>query len=132
MTLSEPRRLSRLVVGAIHVDQIREHGGLIGLRDENALESALARPRQRFHHEPETDLAALAAAYAFGLSSNHPFRDGNNRVSFLAAVVFLGLNGLDLVATDEEVVEMSRALAGGEFGEAELAEWMRSRSLPTV
>lgn len=113
------------------MDQIREHGGLIGLRDENALESALARPQQRFHYEPETDLAALAAAYAFGLSSSHPFRDGNKRVSFLAAVVFLGMNGLDLVATDEEVVEKSLALADGVLGEAELAEWMRSRSRPT-
>lgn len=131
MTPSEPRWLSRLVVEAIHVDQIREHGGLIGLRDENALESALARPRQRYHYEPETDLEVLAAAYAFGLSSNHPFRDGNKRVSFLAVIVFLGLNGLDFVATDEEVVEKSLALAGGELGEPELAEWIRSRSLPT-
>ncbi len=131
MTPKEPRWLPRLVVEAIHVDQIREHGGLIGLRDENALESALARPQQRFHYEPKTDLAALAAAYAFGLSSNHPFRDGNKRVSFLAAVVFLGLNGLDLIATDEEVVEKSLALAAGELEEADLAEWIRSRSRPT-
>jgi death-on-curing protein len=127
----EPRWLPRLVVEAIHVDQMREHGGLIGLRDENALESALARPQQRFHYEPETDLATLAAAYAFGLSSNHPFRDGNKRVSFLAAVVFLGLNGLDFVATDEEVVEKSLALAAGELTEADLAEWIQSRIQPT-
>jgi death-on-curing protein len=118
------------VVEAIHVDQMREHGGLIGLRDENALESALARPQQRFHYEPKTDLASLAAAYAFGLSSNHPFRDGNKRVSFLAAVVFLGLNGLDFVATDEEVVEKSLALAAGELEEVDLAEWIRSKIQP--
>jgi death-on-curing protein len=130
MKRTEPRWLPRLVVEAIHVDQMREHGGLIGLRDENALESALARPRQRFHYEPETDLATLAAAYAFGLSSNHPFRDGNKRVSFLAAVVFLGLNGLDFLATDEEVVEKSLALAGGVLEEADLAQWIRSRIQP--
>ncbi len=75
------------------MDQIREHGGLLGLRDENALESALARTRQRWHYEPRSDLAERAAAYAFGISSNHPFRDGNKRVAFLAAVIFLGLNG---------------------------------------
>ena len=131
MTRKEPRWLPRLVVEAIHVDQVREHGGLIGLRDENALESALARPQHRWHYEAETDLAALAAAYAFGLSSNHPFRDGNKRVSFVAAVVFLGLNGMDFVATDEEVVEKSVALAAGELEETDLAEWIRSRSQPT-
>jgi death-on-curing protein len=130
VTGNEPRWLPRLVVEAIHVDQMREHGGLIGLRDENALESALARPQQRFHYEPKIDLASLAAAYAFGLSSNHPFRDGNKRVSFLAAVVFLGLNGLDFVATDEEVVEKSLALAAGDLEEVDLAEWIRSKIQP--
>lgn len=131
MTRTEPRWLPRLVVEAIQVDQIREHGGLVGLGDENALESALARPKQRWPYEPEADLAALAAAYAFGLSSHHPFRDGNKRVSFLAAVVFLGLNGIDVVATDEEVLNTSLALAAGELEEADLAAWIRSRSQPT-
>ena len=129
MTL-EPRWLPRLVVEAIHVDQVREHGGQIGLRDENALESALARARQKWNYEPESDLEALAAAYAFGLSSNHPFRDGNKRVSFVAAVVFLGLNGIAFDAPQDEVVEKSLALAAGELGEADLAEWIRSRSQP--
>ena len=79
MSLAEPRWVPRLVIEAIHVDQVREHGGLIGLRGENALESALARPEQKWHYEPESDLAELTAAYAFGLSSNHPFTDGNGR-----------------------------------------------------
>jgi death-on-curing protein len=118
------------VVEAIHVDQMREHGGLIGLRDENALESALARPVQKWPYKPESELAALAAAYAFGLSSNHPFRDGNKRVSFLAAVVFLGLNGVEFEAPEEEVVEKSLSLAAGDLDEASLAEWMRSRTRP--
>jgi death-on-curing protein len=93
------------VVEAVHLDQIREHGGLIGVRDENALESALARARQRWGYEEDADLARLAADYAFGICSNHPFRDGNKRTAFLAAVIFLGLNGLDFVASQDEVIE---------------------------
>jgi death-on-curing protein len=119
------------VVEAIHVDQIREHGGLIGLRDENAPESALARPRQKWTYEPQSDLPALAAAYAYGLSSNHPFRDGNKRLNFVAAVVFLRLNGVSFDAPQDEVVEKSMALAAGELSELDLADWIRSRSRPS-
>lgn len=128
MSGKEPRWLDRLVVEAIHVDQVREHGGLIGVRDGNVLESALARPQQRWHYEPEADLETLAAAYMYGLYSNHPFRDGNKRVSFLAAVVFLELNGLGFEATDEEVIEQTLALAAGKVEEAELAGWVRSHT----
>jgi death-on-curing protein len=118
------------VVEAIHVDQVREHGGLIGIRDENALESALARARQRWTYEPDVDLPRLAADYAFGISRNHPFRDGNKRAAFLSAVVFLGLNGLDLVAPEDEVVEKMLGLAAGELDEEEIAEWFRARTQP--
>ena len=114
----------------MHLDQIREHGGLIGVRDENALESALARARQKWTHEPESDLARLAADYAFGICSSHPFRDGNKRISFLAAVIFLGLNGLDLIAPEDEVVERMLALASGRLDEEALATWIRSRTQP--
>jgi len=124
---AEPHWVPRLVVEAVHVDQIREHGGLIGIRDENGLESALARARQRWEYEPETDLARLAAAYAFGICSKHPFRDGNKRVAFLAAVIFLGLNGLDLIAPGTEVVEKMLALASSELDEDGVATWIRSR-----
>jgi len=124
---TEPRWVPRLVIEAVHLDQVREHGGLIGIRDDNALESALARGRQRRAYEPETDLARLAADYAFGISSNHPFRDGNKRIAFLAAVIFLGLNGRNLIAPDEEVVETMLALASGELDEDTLAGWIRSR-----
>jgi death on curing protein len=116
----------------MHVDQVREHGGLIGLRDENALESALARARQRWHYAEETDMAELAAAYMYGLCSNHPFRDGNKRVSFLAAVVFLGLNGYTFEATDDDVVARTLAPAAGDLSEADLAIWMRAHSQPTT
>jgi death-on-curing protein len=124
---TEPRWVPPLVIEAVHVDQIREHGGLIGLRDEDALESALAGAKQRWAYEPETDLSCLAAAYAFGICSNHPFRDGNERVAFLAAVIFLGLNGLDFVAPEKEVVEKMLALASHELDENGVAAWMGSR-----
>ena len=130
MRVAEPRWVPRLVVEAVHLDQIREHGGLIGVRDDNALESALARARQRWTYENDTDLERLAADYAFGICSNHPFRDGNKRTAFLAAVVFLGLNGLDFEAPQDEVIEKMLALASGGLGEPELTEWIRSRSQP--
>jgi death-on-curing protein len=125
---SRPHWLSRIVVDAIHHDQLREHGGLPGIRDENALESALARPQQKWHYETKPDLATLAAAYGFGLVRNHPFRDGNKRIGFLAIVTFLGLNGRNLRATDAEVVIEILALAEGHVSEDELAEWIRQHS----
>ena len=127
MSQQEPRWVPRLVIEAVHVDQVREHGGLIGIRDENALESALARARQRWSYEPETDLSRLAADYAYGIARDHPFRDGNKRVAFIAAVTFLGLNGLDFVAPEDEVVEKMLALASGELDEDGVAGWIRSR-----
>ena len=130
MIRAEPRWLPRLVVEAIHLDQVREHGGLLGIRDENALESALARARQRWTYEPTVDLPRLAADYAFGIARNHPFQDGNKRMAFLSAVTFLGLNGLDFVGTEEEVVEAMRALAAGDLDEDELTDWIRSRVEP--
>lgn len=130
MKETEPRWVPRLVLEAIHLDQIREHGGLLGIRDENALESALARAQQRWTYEPAADRARFAADYAFGIARNHPFRDGNKRLAFLAAVTFLGLNGLDLVTTDEDVVEAMVALAAGDLSEEQLTDWIRSRLEP--
>ena len=123
-----PHWLSRVVVDAIHNDQIREHGGLPGIRDENALESAIARPQQKWHHRETTDIVSLAAAYAFGLVRNHPYRDGNKRIGFLAMVTFLGINGHDLGATDVDVVAEIVSLADGRVSEAELADWIRQHT----
>lgn len=117
--------MPRILVEAIHFDQIQGHGGLAGLRDEGALDSALARPRNRFAYGRTPDLAALAAAYAFGLARDHPFQDGNKRIAFLTAVVFLGLNGYDLEVSDEDVIAHVVALAAGRLSEARLATWMR-------
>ncbi|MBI3050315.1 MAG: type II toxin-antitoxin system death-on-curing family toxin [Acidobacteria bacterium] len=122
----EPLWLSRIVVDAIHDEQLREHGGFPGIRDENALESALARPRQKWHHADERDLSALAAAYAFGLVRNHPYRDGNKRIGFLAMITFLGLNGREFEATDAEVVTEMLALADGRVSEEQFARWVRA------
>jgi death-on-curing protein len=126
----EPLWVPRLVVEAIHLDQLREHGGLPGLRDENLLEASLARPRHKWTYKRRPDLAGLAAAYAYGIVRNHPFRDGNKRVGFVTAVVFLGLNGQDLVADEAEVVQTVLRLAEGKLGEAALARWIRGRLRP--
>ena len=126
----EPTWLTRLVVDAIHNDQLREHGGLAGTRDEHALESALARPLQKWHDEANADLPMLAAAYAFGLVRNHPYRDGNKRIGFLAMVTFIGMNGAELEATDAEVVAEIIALADGTLSETELTDWVRQHTRP--
>ena len=129
--MREPRWVPRIVVEAIQFDQIQSHGGLAGLRDEGALESALARPRNRFAYGRKPDLATLAAAYAFGLARDHPFQDGNKRIAFVTAVVFLGLNGYDLEVSDEDVVANIVALAAGRLSEAKLAAWIRRNMRPT-
>jgi death on curing protein len=125
---AEPTWLSRVVVDAIHNDQIREHGGSPGIRDENVLESALARPRQKWHYDNRADVPTLAAAYAFGLVKNHPYRDGNKRIGFLAMVTFLGVNGYSFSATDAEVVAEILALADGTVKEEAMADWVRRHS----
>lgn len=123
----EPRWVDRLVVEAVHVDLVREHGGLSGLRDEHALEAALARAPQRYAYAPDSDLADLAAAYGHGLASSHPFADGNKRVAFVTMAVFFGLNGRAIEAPEGEVVTVMLVLAGGELDEPQLADWLRSR-----
>ena len=130
MTQPEPRWVPCLVIEAVHLDQVREHGGLLGIRDENALESALARARQRWTDEADSDLSRLAADHAFGICTSHPFRDGNKRISFLAAVIFLGLNGFDLIAPGDEVVERMLALASDKLDEEAIADWIRPRVRP--
>jgi death-on-curing protein len=88
---------------------------------------ALARPQQKAHSEPDSDLATLAAAYAFGLAKVHPFNDGNKCTAFLTSVILLGLNGKDLDATETEVVQVMPALAAGTLTEAAMAKWIRER-----
>ena len=125
----EPVWLSRTVVDAIHADQIREHGGLPGVGDDNVLESALARARQKWTYG-ERELAVLAAAYGFGIVTSHPYRDGNKRIGFVALVTFLGMNGPDLDTSDADVIATIVQLAAGQLTEAELARWIRDHSTP--
>ena len=128
MNRPEPRWLGRLAVDEAHFRQIREHGGAHGLRDEGALESALAHPRQRWQYDDEATLPDLAAAYAFGLARNHPYVDGNKRVALVVMVSFLDRNGLELTATNAEAASTMLALASGETSEGELAVWITRHS----
>lgn len=124
-SLHEPRWVPRVALDAVQLDQLREHGGLPGVRDENALESALARARHTWVYDATTDLAVLAAAYGFGLVTSHPYRDGNKRIAFLAMVIFLGLNGQRVAVPEAEVVTTMLAAADHRCSEAELAVWLR-------
>lgn len=97
------------------------------MRDENVLESALARPRQVFAYGASVDVAALGAAYAYAIASDHPYHDGNKRIAFMAMAVFVELNGFELDAAETDVVETMLQLASGEMEETALAEWLRER-----
>ena len=125
--MKEPRWLTREIVLVMHAMLIAEHGGAAGLRDENALESALGRPRQKHHYDP-TDIPALAAAYAFALSSNHPFVDGNKRVALAAIDVFLRLNGWALDASEVDAAATMIDLASGGLTEEALVAWVRGNT----
>jgi death on curing protein len=117
------------MVLAFHSNQIREHGGSLGLRDRGLLESALDRPRNKRHYEPETPLVELAAAYGFGIARNHPFVDGNKRVAFQAMYAFLRLNGFIIEADEPEVVRVILALAAGELDEPSLVDWLTNHTI---
>ena len=125
--MSEPVWIDLEVVLAIHDEQLSEHGGQAGVRDRGLLESALARPRNQFVYG-ESSLTRLAAAYAFGISRNHPFLDGNKRTSLVVAELFLELNGLELAASDAACVATFLSLAAGELSEEDLAQWVTENS----
>jgi len=113
---------------AIHQRQISEHGGSEGLRDEGLLASALARPQHVLTYaQPPPDLAALAAAYAYGIARNHPFVDGNKRTALVAARTFLLLNAVNLEANQDEKYLTFLQLAQGTLTEEQLADWIRKR-----
>ncbi|MDQ3556825.1 MAG: type II toxin-antitoxin system death-on-curing family toxin [Gemmatimonadota bacterium] len=115
----------------MHAELIREHGGSYGVRDEGLIESALARPQQRWAYGgDEVDRADLAAAYAFGLARNHGFVDGNKRVAFIVMYSFLRSNGLHLVAPEPETYAVMIDVATGELSEQDLARWLRASTEP--
>jgi death-on-curing protein len=125
--VEQPIWIDLEVVLAIHDEQLAEHGGQAGVRDRGLLESALVRPRNQFEYG-ESSLTRLAAAYAFGISRNHPFLDGNKRTSLVVAELFLELNGFELVASDAVCVATFLSLAAGELTEDELAHWVTENS----
>ena len=123
--MKEPHWVDARALILLHAESLAEHGGLWGLRDEAALESSLARARHLHNYRKDADIAALGAAYGWGLIRNHPFNDGNKRVGFLAIGLFLSLNGFRLEADPIESVQIIRRLAENQIGEKALAEWIR-------
>ncbi|GLT02454.1 death-on-curing protein [Sphingobium jiangsuense] len=125
---SEPVWIETELALAIHDRQLAEHGGPTGLRDASGLESALARPRNRWVYG-ETDICALAAAYAYGLARNHPFIDGNKRTAWVLARLFLALNGVAIQFIAEDAIRIVLSLASGEIDEEKLSDWFRARHI---
>lgn len=125
----EPEWIGLDLTLAVHERQLAEHGGGIGTRDAGLLESALARPVNAWLYG-DPDLASLAAAYAFGLARNHPFVDGNKRTAWVAARLFLRLNGAVIRFDQAEAIRTMLALAAGELAEDELADWFRAHIAP--
>ncbi len=123
--MKRPRWIDPRTLLLLHAETLAEHGGLPGLRDEAALEAALARPQHVHAYELKADAARLAAAYGFGLVRDHPFNDGNKRTGFLAIGLFLALNGYELVVDPVEAVETILALAAGHLTEENLTAWIR-------
>jgi death-on-curing protein len=125
--MKQPVWVRRDVVLAFHERLLAEHGGATGIRDEGLFESALSRAQNRFAHGKPT-LYQLAASYAFGLIKNHPFIDGNKRIGFATATLFLQLNGLRFGADEVDAVLRTLALAAGEMSEADYAAWLKANS----
>jgi death-on-curing protein len=128
---SEPRWISKEALLVLHDRSIALHGGAYGLRDEGLLESALARPANRFHYEGEADVCMLAATYLVALAGNHPFVDGNKRAAFLVAGLLLSLNGRRLVAAQADAARVVLAVAAGQRDVADLARWIAEASRAT-
>lgn len=127
--MTEPEWLEIGIVLDFHAEQLALFGGPDGIRDLGLLESALARPQNKFAYG-ESDLAALAAAYGFGIARNHPFIDGNKRTALASMIVFLNLNGLALAAPQEAATAIVLALAAGEVGEDVLSRWLAGHVQP--
>lgn len=121
--------IQRDVIIAIHEMQLAEHGGLEGIRDVGLLDSALGRP-QNLAAYGDPDAAAIAAAYGWGISRNHPFLDGNKRTGFVAAELFLRLNGYELMADDANCVLTMLSVAAGDLTEEAFAAWLRQHAQP--
>jgi len=122
-----PRWVPKSAVLAMHEMLIAEHGGAPGILSDDILESSLASPRNLLAYGTP-DLLDLAAKYAASLTLNHPFQDGNKRLEFTVAGVFLELNGRRLEASEPDAVNAVVALSAKEFDEAGFADWLRLNS----
>ena len=129
--MSEPVWLDKTTLLLLHAAALAEHGGMEGIRDEGLLDSALARPRNLFAYEGTESLARLAAAYAIGISRNHPFLDGNKRAAFIALALFIARNGSRLRADQVDATRTMLRVAAGELDENQLADWIESRTVKT-
>ena len=128
--MKPPYWLTRDECLALHDMMLSFYGGIMGVRDEHLLESALARPQQLFHYG-KPSMAEMAAAYAAGILKNHPFLDGNKRTGFMLGAGFLERNGHDFHATEADAVVSTLALAAGAMTEAAYAEWLKANSTRT-
>jgi death-on-curing protein len=126
----EPKWLNKKIAEAIHLDQIKQHGGSLGIRDNGLLESALDRPKNTWYYQPKSTLFELASSLGIGIAKNHPFIDGNKRTSFLLMYVFLASNGYSIETTENDVVQVMLKVADGSIKEPELAKWLEKISLP--
>jgi death on curing protein len=126
--MSEPFWIERRALWYLHSASLAAFGGAAGIRDDGLLDSAMARPRNRFAYEPESDMATLAASYGFGLAQDHPFVDGNKRAAFHAMGLSLALNGHELNASQVDAIGAMLSLAGGQLSENEFASWIRVNS----
>jgi death-on-curing protein len=125
--MKEPYWFTREECLALHDMMLMHYGGIVGVRDENLLESALARPQQLYHYGKPT-MAELAASYATGIVKNHPFLDGNKRTGFMLGAGFLERNGFAFSAAETEAVLRTLALAAGEISESDYAKWLKANS----
>lgn len=128
--MTDWRWLTREAIEIVHEEQLREHGGLAGIKDENSLEAALARPQNKAAYGTP-DVFELAAAYLFGIVRNHPFSDGNKRTGYLAAFAFLLIHGWEVTANDAQIVELVLMVAAGEIDEDGAAAFFRDYTAPT-
>ena len=128
--MQEPVWITKEMALAIHSRQLSEHGGMDGTRDEGLLESALARAQNIFFYgDDRTNFPAMAAAYAYGIATNHPFIDGNKRTALVAARLFLKLNDHNLQTSREDKYDTIMKLAAGEISEEALAAWFAANTV---
>lgn len=128
MRAKEPRWIEEREVFAIHDRLLAAHGGASGLRDRGLLQSALARPRQHHAYADSPEIVEMAALYTAGIVRNHPFVDGNKRTGFVIGILFLELNGLSFIASQEDATQAVLNLAAGSLDEAAYTAWLRANS----